>query len=359
MLNLVLYRYLISEMVKPFLVGFFGFIVFMISEMMFVLVENVISRGVDLISILKIIIYRIPAFSVVAIPVAILFAVINCVTKLESGFEITSMRILGMRFYYIVFPFLLVSLFMVFVSFFLNEKVVPLSMKVSEQIIKEKILREGVSFFQSNVFFRMPDGKVIVVRNVDKMNKVLYNIMIFDVSVNVFGRVITASKGYVRNLSIVLEDGFLIDFSRDGFVKSEVKFEELIIPFGLSFDDIIKEFRNPWEMSYEELKREVDSRSRLGWRDNFLMTQLYLKVSLPISCVVVVILALPLAVMFANRGKFIGLFISVFLIFVYYSLFSFFVALGKNNLLSPFLAAFGANFIMLFLGVVFIYLVER
>lgn len=356
---LVLYRYLLMEMIKPFLVGLIGFIVFMISEVMFILVDHVVSRGVDLLSVVKIIVYRIPAFSVVAIPVAILFAVINSITKLESGFEITSMRILGLRFFYIVWPFILVSIFMTFLNFFLSERVVPITMKISEDIVKEKIIRAGISFIQSDVFFKMPDGKIVIVKNVDKINKVLNNIIISDVRVGVFSRIITAKKGYIESFSIIMEDGFLIDLGKDGFVKTQVKFDKLVIPFSLSFEDIIKELKNPWEMSYEDLKKEVEAREKLGWRDNFLKTQLYLKFSLPISCVVVVILSLPLAVMFANKGKFVGLFISVFLIFVYYTLFSFFVALGKNNLLNPFLAAFGANFIMLFCGVFLIYLIEK
>ncbi|MCS7165331.1 MAG: LptF/LptG family permease [Candidatus Calescibacterium sp.] len=356
---MILYRYLVTEMVKPFFIGLFGFIVFMISEMMFILIDHVVSRGVDVVSVIKIIVYRIPAFAVISIPVAILFAVINSITKLESNFEITSMRILGLRFYHITLPFIIVSFLMTILNFFLNEKVVPLTMKISEEVVKQKIIRAGISFIQSDVFFKMPDGKIVIVRNVNKRDRVLENIVISDIRVGNFSRIITSTRGYVENLDIILEDGYLIDFGRDGFVKTQVKFEKLVIPFNLSFDDIIKELKNPWEMSYEELKKELESREKLGWKDNFLKTQLYLKFSLPISCIVVVILSLPLAVIFANRGKFIGLLISVFLIFVYYSLFSFFAALGKNNLLNPFLAAFGANFVMLTIGIYLIYRIER
>lgn len=347
------------EMIKPFFIGLLGFIVFMISEMMFILIDQVVSRGVDLISVIKIIVYRVPAFSVIAIPVAVLFAVVNAVTKLESNFEITSMRILGLRFFYIVLPFLWVAVFLTLLNFFLNEKVVPITMKVSEDIVKEKIIRSSVTFIQPDVFFKMPDGRIVMVRSVDKIKKQLNNIVIIDVRSGNFGRTISASRGYIDNLSIILENGYMIDFGRDGFVKTQIKFEKLIIPFNLSIDDIVKELRNPWEMSLGELKKEVDERGKYGWRDNFLLTQLYLKFSLPISCVVVVFLSLPLAVMFSNRGRFVGLLISVFLIFVYYGLFSFFVALGKNNLLNPFFAAFGANFVMLFAGIMLVYLVER
>jgi lipopolysaccharide export LptBFGC system permease protein LptF len=150
-----------------------------------------------------------------------------------------------------------------------------------------------------------------------------------------------------------------MDLGKDGFVKTQLKFEKMIIPFSLSFDDVIKELRNPWEMSYKDLKRELDSLDRMGWKDNFLLTQLYLKISLPLSCVIVVFLSLPLAVMFSRKGRFAGLLVSVLLIFFYYGLFSFFVAMGKNNLINPFFAAFGANFIMLFMGLMLVYLVER
>ncbi|MEN3015071.1 MAG: LptF/LptG family permease [bacterium] len=359
MLNLVLYKYLIGEMVKPFFIGLIGFIIFMISETMFILVDHVISRGVDIVSVTKILVYRIPAFCVVAIPVANLFAVINAVTKLESSFEITSMRILGIRFFFIILPFLFVAVFMTFVSFFLNESIVPVSMKVSERIIKEKIIGSGISFINSDVFFKMPNGEIVIVRQVDRKNKVLINVMVSDIRLGTFGRIITAKKGYVKNLVLILEDGFLIDFSNRGFVKAQVKFRTIQIPFRMSFEEIIKEFKNPWEMSYDELKKEVDNRERLGWRDNFLKTQLYLKFSLPISCIIVVLLSFPLAVIFANKGRFIGLLISVLLIFAYYTLFSFFVALGKNNLLDPFLAAFGANMVMLTAGIILVYIVER
>jgi len=359
MVGSVLFRYLVFEMIGPFFIGLFGFIVFMIVDMMFVLMDQVISRGVDIFSVLKIIVYRVPAITVIAIPVAILFSVVNSVTKLESGYEITSMRLLGLRFYYIVIPFFIVSFLMAILSFFLNEKVVPVAMEVSEKIVKEKIIRSGISFIQSNVFFRLPDNKVVLVRSVDKKNKVLYNVIIVDPMVGVYSRLMTAKRGYIENLSIILEDGFLMDLSKDGFVKTQVKFERIIIPFNLSFDDIVKELRNPWEMSYQDLKRELENLERVGWRDNFLLTQLYLKVSLPLSCIIVVFLSLPLAVMFSRRGRFAGLFVSVFLIFFYYGLFSFFVAMGKNNLLGAFWAAFGANFIMFFLGLFLVYLVER
>lgn len=359
MINSVLFRYLFFEMIGPFFVGLLGFIVFMITDMMFVLMDQVISRGVDIFSVIKIIIYRIPAITVIAIPVAILFGVVNSVTKLESGYEITSMRILGLRFYYIFFPFFVVSFIVAILSFFLNEKVVPLAMNVSEKIVKEKIIRSGISFIQSNVFFRLPDGKVVLVRSVDKRKKVLENVMIVDPNFGVYSRVMTSREGYIENLSIILKDGFVMDLGKDGFVKTQLKFEKMIIPFSLSFDDVIKELRNPWEMSYKDLKRELDSLDRMGWKDNFLLTQLYLKISLPLSCVIVVFLSLPLAVMFSRKGRFAGLLVSVLLIFFYYGLFSFFVAMGKNNLINPFFAAFGANFIMLFMGLMLVYLVER
>lgn len=354
-----LFFYLSKEMILPFFIGLIGFIIFMISEMLFILVDQVISKGLDLGSFIKIIIYRIPAFLIIAIPVANLFAIINSITKLESNFEITSLRILGIRFYLIILPFLAIGLFLSLVSFFLNETIVPLSMSASEKIVKEKIIKAPLAFLQTNVFFKLPDGKIIIIKEIDKKKGEMNYITLIDNNTGFYPRIITASKGVAKDFKIILYNGFITDISYKGFIKSQAKFEKLIIPLDISVDKITEELKTPWEMKYSELKEKVNEIEKIGLKDNYLKTQLYLKFSLPLSNIILILLSLPLAVMFARKGRFIGLFLSVFLIFFYYSSFSFFVALGKNNILNPFLAAFLANFIMLFAGIILIYILEK
>ncbi len=354
-----LFFYLFKEMIFPFFIGLFGFVIFMISEMLFILVDQVISKGLDLVSFIKIIAYRIPAFLIIAIPVANLFAIINSITKLESNFEITSLRILGIRFYLIIFPFLIIGFFLSIISFILNETIVPLSMSASEKIVKEKIIKTPLAFLQSNVFFKLPDGKIIIIKEIDKNKGEMKYITLVDNTIGIYPRIITANKGFAKDFKITLYDGFITDISYKGFVKAQTKFEKLIIPLDISVDKITEELKTPWEMKYSELKEKVESMEKIGLKDNYLKTQLYLKFSLPLSNIILIILSLPLAVMFAKKGRFIGLFLSVFLIFFYYSSFSFFVALGKNNILHPFLAAFLANFIMLFIGFILIYILEK
>ncbi|MGC8734602.1 MAG: LptF/LptG family permease [bacterium] len=354
-----LFFYLSKEMILPFFNGLFGFIIFMVSEMLFILVDQVISKGLDLISFIKIIAYRIPAFLIIAIPVANLFAIINSITKLESNFEITSLRILGIRFYLIIFPFLVIGLFLSLVSFLLNETIVPLSMSASEKIVKEKIIKAPLAFLQSNVFFKLPDGKIIIIKEIDKNKGEMKYITLIDNNIGIYPRIITASKGIAKDFKIILYDGIITDISYKGFVKSQAKFEKLVIPLDISVDKITQELKTPWEMKYSELKQRVQEIEKIGLKDNYLKTQLYLKFSLPLSNIILILLSLPLAVMFARKGRFIGLFLSVFLIFFYYSSFSFFVALGKNNILNPFLAAFLADFIMLFAGIILIYILEK
>ena len=108
----------------------------------------------------------------------------------------------------------------------------------------------------------------------------------------------------------------------------------------------------PWEMKYSELKERVEEMEKHGLKASELKTQMYAKISLPFSCLVVMLLAVPLSVLFAKAGKFIGITLSVGFLFVYYSLFSVFQALGKKGVISPFLGAWGANILMLTIGVI-------
>ncbi len=348
----ILYRYLMKEFIPPFLMGAFGFMLFMMSDLMFLLVDQVVNRGAPLIPALKVLVLRIPAFLILALPVATLFGAFSSLTNLESNYEITILKILGIRAYHLMLPYLILGTLVSLTSWTLNETIVPTAMRKSREIVRTMLYKTKAPMIEPNVFFKTPSGDVVFVRSINKKTKELNYVLILRLQKGVFPEIITAEKGFYTQSEWVLQNGILTRLDPKGMVKLQAKFKELRVNIKMSIERMASWKYTPWEMKYSELKERVEDLEKRGLKATALKTQMYAKVSLPFSCLVVIILAVPLSVLFAKAGKFIGITLSVGFLFVYYSIFSVFQALGKKGVISPFLGAWGANILMLALGVI-------
>lgn len=74
------------------------------------------------------------------------------------------------------------------------------------------------------------------------------------------------------------------------------------------------------------------------------------KLSFPFASFVAVLIALPLAVAFGHRGRTLGIALSFVLMFAYYLMLSAAAALGRNEAINPYLAAWIPNIILGIIG---------
>ncbi len=341
-----------KEFIPPFLMGAFGFMLFMMSDLMFILVDQVVNRGAPLLPALKVLFLRVPAFLVLAFPVATLFATFSSVTNLESNSEITAVKVLGIRFYNVMAPYIGLGILISCISWAMNETVVPSAMRKSQEIVRTMIFRSKAPMIEPNIFFKTPSGEVVLVRSLNKKTKELSKIIIMRLNRGIYPQIITARRGYYDETGWHLKHGILTELDSNGMIRNQVKFEELDVPIRMTLERMKVWRRTAWEMRYSELKERAEELERMGLKASELRTDMYAKISLPFGCLIVIFLAVPLSLMFARAGKFVGITLSVIFLFIYYSLFSVFLALGKRGTIPPLLGAWGANLLMLILGIV-------
>ncbi len=118
-------RYLARELIGPFFVGVFGFLLIQVSAVLMNLMRLVMSDRADLAQVFKILAYRLPQFVVFALPVAVLFGVSLGVNRMARENEITVMRLSGMSLKRILVPLLVTSALISVASFYINETVAP------------------------------------------------------------------------------------------------------------------------------------------------------------------------------------------------------------------------------------------
>jgi lipopolysaccharide export LptBFGC system permease protein LptF len=118
-----------------------------------------------------------------------------------------------------------------------------------------------------------------------------------------------------------------------------------------ALQDYYTEGRTPLEMSTGYLNQLVRTIQESGGRPYELETQLQFRYSIPLACLVFVLLAAPLADRWAHRGAFVGILIAVLIVFLYNGVRSWGLAFGMAGAMNPVLAAWMQNLIFGGLGI--------
>ena len=163
----ILDRYVLWELISPFVVGICGFLMVMITDFLFTYTDLIINKGVPLVAVLKLLLFKIPSILVLTFPVATLFATAMALGRLSFDNEIIALRTSGTSLVRLSVPILIFSLLISVASFVLNDKVVPYSNQVSDQIIQQVILQKPILQIRENVVFSDSQNRFYYVKNVD------------------------------------------------------------------------------------------------------------------------------------------------------------------------------------------------
>ena len=102
----------------------------------------------------------------------------------------------------------------------------------------------------------------------------------------------------------------------------------------------------PEQMSAAELKTLLKDMEQRGAKAAVAQeVAYYTKYALPMATLFTCLLAAPLALVFSRWGGFVGVALTIVIVFAYYVLMNLCRAMGNADLLSPFLAAWGPNLV--------------
>lgn len=347
----ILDRYMIRELLPPFLMGVSGFIVILIGDILYVLAEYLARGQVGLDNLLRLLFYKIPHILVLTFPVSMLFASLLGIGRLAKDSEITAMRMAGLSLTRIFAPTLVFAAAVTAGSFAVNEYLAPWANQRADLLIRQTVFREVFPNVRQNVFFRGPQDRYFYVRQVDYTNRVLLGVMVYELG-GEYPRLITARQATFGDGFWHLEDGVIRSFDADGFTNYEAGFQRFEIRVDPQEQGFFLQQRGPDQMSAAELRVHMAQLQKAGVDTQPMAVDFYFKFAAPLAALVFAFLAAPLALQFARGGRFTGVAAAIVLIFVYYVIMATSRAWGRAGALDPFLAAWMANLVFLAGGVV-------
>ncbi len=322
----------------------------------------VINKGVDIFSVTKLFLFRVPTILIYILPISTLVSILLSMGRLSSDNEIVTIRASGVNLRTLVIPLLTLGLLLSMVMVIFNDKVIPYAHFESRKTLIDIGMQNPAAALEPGVFINSFDKYIIFIYSIDG-NK-LYNVRIYEPQGDDKPtRIIVAKKGEFLALpeknmvKLKLMDG-TADEPDPNNPRNFYKLNFKTYFMSLNFADVKDKNaieKKPKDMTINELRLQIDKLSKEGIDYTPMVTEINEKISLAFSSFVFILLGLPMAVITKRREKSINFGIAFIIIGVYYLLLLGMKALSIQGYFDPTMALWLPNILFGSLGVYLTY----
>jgi lipopolysaccharide export system permease protein len=351
-------RYVVREMLGPFLVGVVGFIMVLAVDLLFTMADLIINKGVPLGAVLKLMLYKLPSLLVMTFPVSTLFGTAMALGRLSKDNEMIALRTSGVTIFRIALPILVVGLLVSLLSFITNEKIVPRANFISNNIIRQIIYKQPLPEVKENVFFKDAHNRYYYARRVNMKNKSMENVMVYEVTAEKFPRMILADSATFTGRIWELKSGVVHKYDDKGYLNYAATFSQMKLNVS---EDVLNftEQKSYMDMDRKELTDMIRVMGKGGVNTAAMLTELYMRYSIPLTCFVFALVGIPFSLSNPRSGQTWGLIVTIVFMFTFYVFTSVFRSLGKGGLLPPAVAAFTPQISFVIIGFALLYFEGR
>lgn len=345
-------RYLLRQLMLPLLIGLGVFVVILLFEAALGLGQALVGANVSALLIGKYLAYRLPRAAAWALPVGVLVGVAMTSSNISRNGEATAARVGGVSLLRLWRAFILVGILGSAASFALEEYVVPGAMQRANQVMISMTHSQPVLRPRDDQAFRDKEGRIFYVGHMDEKTNTLSNVLIFTEDAANRLRNLTAARWVeLRGERWILRQGVSFDFDAQGEVMQPVQhFESREVRLWKALQDYYMDQRTPLEMTTREMREAADALESSGISAHGMRVRLQFKYSIPVGCLVFVLLAAPLGMRYARLGSFAGAVVSILVVFLYNGVRSWGLAFGLTGSLPPVIAGWAQNIVFGALG---------
>lgn len=345
-------RYIFNQVLITTIVAILLFtIVWIAPEMLLNTIKKILAHEYTVKTGVMVLIYELPKILGKAFPVGLLLGSLFTFDKLSKDSELTIFRAVGMSFWRILAPLLVLSLIVTYLCFVTYDKWIPYSCQKLQEI-------KGGSSLTQYIYTKKdqnnhPKQAVIVSRFYQGE---MTNVIVLNFSKQVFDdlhgltNILTAETGY-KGVDAEGKPGWVLknvtdyDINEDGIFKSITKKDRVDILNGEDANDaytiMLNSTKRDRDINNQDLKHYVNLLKKANLDEDYrLMYNKYLQRFFhPFVCVLLAIMGCLLGFSKPREQRLIGFTIAIGCIFVYYITLPFFDLLAEKGVLPPLITA--------------------
>ena len=311
---MLLSRSIFLQLIFPFILAS-GILTFILSmETVYRLIYLIVERGVSVFSVGLLLLYRLPQFLSVTLPLAIVIASVVLMVRLSTDNEIYAMNAIGISYWQIGRPFFLFGIVTTLLALSITLWLQPAGYAAFEEEKMRVLKTQTTKTIQPLVLnYDFPD-KVLHVQDKGE-NEDLSGVFITDRELTADSMVTLADRGRIniregeRDLVLSLEDGRIhLPGSAENYrTIAFEKFHYIFRPLQIVPE---KKDGHIWGVSTSALWRNSSQSSQI---------ELFLRLTTPWACVAFAVAMVPLGLVNPRRGR-SGAFLRGLILVVFYYL---------------------------------------
>ncbi len=349
-------RYLLKESFVPFCIGTFAVVIMLLGGILYDNAGTFFGRNVPIVAVAQLLLYRIPYLLVLTLPAGTVVAVSLVISRASRDSEITVMRTSGLPLWRIFMPLFVAALGVSIVDFAIQELVMPNSQDAFQKLFyrmqylqPEPNIRPNIMFQIDNYGFSIGESS----RQKDQIN--MQDITILQKTERGSLTLIKAKSGLYDAGKWSLNDVWVHQVDSEGNIMT-ARPKKVVLNLRADFGQF---YTPPFaeSLTMRELAKRIAQKKHQRLDTQSDEVNFHSKVSVPMACFVLALISPILALLFSRSGSFVGVLLSIILVFVYWNTLLLFVKiLGTYGLLPPALSAWSPN---LLFGGIGLYLLKR
>ncbi len=344
----ILDRYIIRKYLAIFALVFFSLLLVSIIVTFFERIDNIYRHDKSILLLLEYIRYNIPEFVHFILPVAALTSALLSLGLLTRSNEVTAMKACGLSLYRIIVPVLFLAASISFLSFYIQENVLPYANKKREETWNKihDVPPRSYSYLDRRWVLGKEQDRIYHYNYFDPQKSTFNQLSIYEfnpaawtLKKRIYGERAVLSAG-----RLILTNSWSREFAAGRMTGFEVA-DKIELPVAEDTSYFLKEWKEPAQMSYAELSQYVQELEERSFDTVRFRVDLQYKLSFPLVALIMTLLGIPFAFSLGRRGTLVGIGLSIVIAIVYWGAIGIFQGLGYVGYLSVFLSAWGPNLI--------------
>ena len=352
-------RYVIREIVPPFLIALLVFTFILIIPFIIALAEQMIAKGVPWVTLLQLMATLVPGVAALTIPMALLIGILVAMGRLSADREVVVLMACGVSPYRLLQPILFIGVICWGLSSWVLLRAMPDANQAFREISQTIVMDRAEGEVRPRVFFEDFPNLVLYVNEVPPGGSGWTDVLAADSRNPAQPIIYLAKRGRMvidrnaKTIQMVLEDGTRHSTKIEDPTAYEVaRFESTVM--SLDPEAVFPRngpARGDRELSVEELNAKAEEMRAQGLSPHNQVMEIHKKFSIPVACFVFGLLGLALGATSRKDGKLAAFVLGIGVIFTYYVLMYGGEALAKGHWLPAWLAMWLPNFLLGFAGV--------
>ena len=355
----ILDRYIVKELGPPFAIGVGVFTFFLVIDRIYQLTDLVITKNVPFALVMPLLLYMLPAFLALTLPMATLVAVLLVCGRLAGDLEVAALKASGVSPLRLFRPFLAAGVVVTLLIAWLTLMVGPWSSGAFQRQLFRILQSRAATGIKERTFSATFNQFVIYVDEVSPSQVRLKGLLVSDERNPDQSRIIVAREGRLlsdeatRRITLRFLDGSISESDvgdRRRFRQTYFSLYDMSLPVDSPLTAASKEEKPEKQLPLRQLIGEADRLRREGQIATPYYVELHKRFALPMAALMFTLVGFPLGIRSHRGGRAVALGFSFGIVVSYYILYTSMEGFGLRGRLPAGIAVWVPNAILALVG---------